>query len=201
MWETGAATPLRHFLDQTRDMFPAHAPPFLRLLCALAHGKLCAGYAAGYLDAISRLTCEHSSWEAGLRQVSGGGVHADQPLPIQDTGLFVPQVRMCCPPPLLPFPSQLAIQCSVHAPCGSLVFGKTSIGVLMKSQIQLYVIQFSRLSFAHICLLLPSEFWQSSGRAHLVCTKPDERTCIQTVCPKSLCKETISLALLRGPGG
>jgi hypothetical protein len=73
-------------------MFPANPSPFLRLLCALANGKPCVGFAATYLDAIPRLTCEHSSREAGLRQEAGGGVHATQPLPIQDTGLFIPQV-------------------------------------------------------------------------------------------------------------
>ena len=94
-WEQ-RASPLRHFLDQYRDMFPAQTPPFLRLLCAFAHGKPSAGSAAAYLDAIPRLTCEHSSRQPGLRQDQGGGgkVFADQPLPIQDTCLFVPQV--CC---------------------------------------------------------------------------------------------------------
>ena len=88
-------------------MFPAQTPPFLRLLSAFAHGRRCAGAAATYLDAIPRLTCEHSSRQPGLRQDAGGGgeVYADQPLPIQDTCLFVPQV----PPSLHPLPIQTPV--------------------------------------------------------------------------------------------
>ena len=61
-WEDRAlVVPVRRFLDDARDLYPAVTAPFLRLLSALATGGAAATAAAGYLDQLPRLACLHTS--------------------------------------------------------------------------------------------------------------------------------------------
>ena len=61
-WEDGAlVVPVKRFLDDARDLYPAVTAPFLQLLSALATGEAAATAAAGYLDQLPRLACIHTS--------------------------------------------------------------------------------------------------------------------------------------------
>lgn len=46
-----------------------------------------------YLDTIPFLTCRHSLQDEGLKQLPDGEVEAAQAIPVQPTGLFIPQVH------------------------------------------------------------------------------------------------------------
>lgn len=83
------------FLDDARSLFPAFPGPLLRLLACLASGVTPVTAALQYLDCIPELTCRHSSQEENLKQLPEGLAEALEALPVQHTGLYIPQVRLC----------------------------------------------------------------------------------------------------------
>ena len=92
-WRKEAAgDPLRRFLDDARGLFPAFPGPLLRLLASLASGRQAVTAALQYLDSIPLLTCRHSVQDKALRQLPGDLAEALEALPVQNTGLFIPQV-------------------------------------------------------------------------------------------------------------
>lgn len=94
-WHKDAAgDPVRRFLDDARSLFPAFPGPLLRLLASLASGRQAVTSTLQYLDSIPLLTCKHSSQDAALRQLPGDFVEAMEALPVQNTGLYIPQVPL-----------------------------------------------------------------------------------------------------------
>ena len=103
-WQGDAdASPLRRFLDDARELFPAFPSPMLRLLSALASGEAAVTAALQYLDSIPGLTCRHSTQEDSLQLLDQSLAEATEALPVQGTGLFIPQACSlsdsikCCP--------------------------------------------------------------------------------------------------------
>ncbi|KAK9819662.1 hypothetical protein WJX72_000881 [[Myrmecia] bisecta] len=95
-WEEGSSLdePLRHFLSETRNQFPAVPVPLLRLLAAMSSSPASATFAYQYLSYMPVVACIHNISDTRLRGVgeAGNGVRALEQVPIPGVeGLSLPE--------------------------------------------------------------------------------------------------------------
>ncbi len=89
--------PLRHFLDETCDLFPAYPAPFLQLCTGLCQGSAAAAAAYSYLCSQPKLVVEYGPGVTGLHQEGSEAAVLDVHMPWAKApeviGSYLPQVR------------------------------------------------------------------------------------------------------------
>ena len=77
--------PLRHFLNDCANMFPAFPMPFVRLLSSLADGHDGARAALQMLNRRKELACVHSTHDPAISFFEDGFVRCDAPIALQSS--------------------------------------------------------------------------------------------------------------------